>query len=316
MEIAPPVIKNGRKLPLASGFRNRSGDKLVIFLFLLPAFVLFTVFLAYPIIKSAYYSFFDWSGFGPAVDFVRLDNFKRILTDQVFIKAVVNCFILIVLALLVQLPFSLTLAMMVGRGLRGRAVFRTIFFMPYVLSEVITAAIWLILLNPMPERGFINAVLTLIPGVEPVLWLADPSLVMISIFVVLTWKYFGLHLLLYMAGLQSIPKDIEEAAVIDGANKRQLFFSIILPLLSSTIRTSVYLSVLGSLQQFALIWIMTRGGPVNSSEVMSTYMYRYSFVRFDLGYGSAVAIILLLISLAFSVIYLRAFSQKDYLSGL
>ena len=313
MQIAP-LIKNGRKLQLPSGIRL--GDKFVIILFLLPAFILFTLFLAYPIIKSIYFSFFDWAGFGPAVDFVKLDNFIRILTDPVFLKGVVNCLILIVLALLVQLPFSLTLAMLVGRGLRGRAIFRTIFFLPYVLSEVITAAIWLILLNPMPERGFINAVLTLIPGVDPVLWLADPNLVMIAIFVVLTWKYFGLHLLLYMAGLQNIPKDIEEAAVIDGANKRQLFFGVILPLLSSTIRTSVYLSVLGSLQQFALIWIMTRGGPVNSSEVMSTYMYRYSFVRFDLGYGSAVAIILLLISLIFSVIYLRAFSQKDYLSGL
>ena len=313
MQIAP-LIKNGRKLQLPSGIRL--GDKFVIILFLLPAFILFTLFLAYPIIKSIYFSLFDWAGFGPAVDFVKLDNFIRILTDPVFLKGVVNCLILIFLALLVQLPFSLTLAMLVGRGLRGRAIFRTIFFLPYVLSEVITAAIWLILLNPMPERGFINAVLTLIPGVDPVLWLADPNLVMIAIFVVLTWKYFGLHLLLYMAGLQNIPKDIEEAAVIDGANKRQLFFGVILPLLSSTIRTSVYLSVLGSLQQFALIWIMTRGGPVNSSEVMSTYMYRYSFVRFDLGYGSAVAIILLLISLIFSVIYLRAFSQKDYLSGL
>ncbi|MEX2160468.1 MAG: sugar ABC transporter permease [Anaerolineales bacterium] len=300
----------------ATGFPVRAGDRSVIFFFLLPAFALFFIFLAFPIIKSVYYSFFDWAGFGPAVDVVWLDNFKRILTDQVFIKAVVNCLILIVLALLVQLPFSLALAMLVGRSLRGRAVFRTIFFMPYVLSEVITAAIWLILLNPMPARGFINAVITLIPGADPVLWLADPSLVMISIFVVLTWKYFGLHLLLYMAGLQSIPKEIEEAAVIDGANKRQLFFGIILPLLSSTIRTSVWLSVLGSLQQFALIWIMTRGGPVNSSEVMSTYMYRYSFVRFDLGYGSAVAIILLLISLTFSVAYLRLFPQRDHLSGL
>jgi raffinose/stachyose/melibiose transport system permease protein len=314
MEIAPPS-KDVKGME-ATGFPVRSTDKLIIFLFLLPAFALFTIFLAYPIIKSIYYSVFDWAGFGPAVDVVWLDNFTRILSDQVFIKAVINCLILIALALAVQLPFSLMLAMLVGRGLRGRAVFRTIFFMPYVLSEVITAAIWLILLNPNPERGFINAVITSIPGLDPVLWLADPSLVMVAIFVVLTWKYFGLHLLLYMAGLQNIPKDIEEAAVIDGANKRQLFFGIILPLLSSTIRTSVYLSVLGSLQQFALIWIMTRGGPVNSSEVMSTYMYRYSFVRFDLGYGSAVAIILLVISLVFSVIYLRLFSQRDYLSGL
>jgi raffinose/stachyose/melibiose transport system permease protein len=314
MEVAP-VRKKVSGLQ-STGFPVRSGEKLVIFAFLLPAFLLFTTFLAYPILKSVYYSVFDWAGFGPATDVVWFDNFTRILTDQVFIKALVNGLILVVLALLIQLPFSLTLAMMVGRGLKGRAIFRTIFFMPYVLSEVITAIIWLSILNPDPSRGFINAVLASIPGVEPVLWLADPGIVMISIFVVLTWKYFGLHLLLYMAGLQNIPKEIEEAAVIDGADKRQLFFGIILPLLYSTIRTSVYLSVLGSLQQFALVWIMTKGGPVNSSEVVTTYMYRYSFVRFDLGYGSAVAIILLLISLTFSTIYLRVFSQKDYLSGL
>lgn len=314
MDIAP--TRDRSEFESRAGFSLRVGDRLIIPIFLLPAFVLFTVFMAYPIIKSVYYSFFDWAGFGPAVDFVSIENFKRILTDQVFIKALTNGAILIGLSLLLQLPFSMGLAMLVGRNLRGKTIFRTIFFLPYVLSEVITAAIWLILLNADPTRGTFNVLITnLFPNAKPVLWLADPSIVMISIFVVLTWKYFGLHLLLYMAGLQNIPKEIEDAALIDGANKRQLFFSIILPLLSSTIRTSVYLSVLGSLQQFALVWIMTRGGPVNASEVMSTYMYRYSFVRFDLGYGSAVAIIMLLISLAFSIVYLRAFSQRDYLSG-
>lgn len=314
MEIAP--AGNSGELQAETGSKLRLGDRLVILLFLLPAFALFVLFLAYPIIKSVYYSFFDWAGFGPAVDFVWIENFRRIFSDQVFIKSVINCLILIVLSLGAQLPFSLALATLVGKSLKGRAVYRTIFFMPYVLSEVITAAIWLILLNPNPSRGFINAMITLIPGAEPVLWLADPNLVMFSIFVVLTWKYFGLHLLLFMAGLQNIPKELEEAARIDGANGRQLFFGITLPLLSSTIRTSVFLSVLGSLQQFALVWIMTRGGPVNASEVMSTYMYRYSFVRFDLGYGSAVAIIMLAISLIFSAAYWRIFSQKDYLSGL
>lgn len=316
MKSTPFFGKSGTtQLPEKSGRRNRLGDRIVLISFLLPAVILFTVFLAYPILKSIYFSFFDWAGFGPATDFVSINNFKRIFADPVFIKALLNGLVIIGLSLVVQLPFSLTLAMLVGRSLRGRAFFRTIFFLPYVLSEVITSAIWLILFNPMPDRGFLNAVLTSF-GFDPVLWLADTNLVMISIFFVLTWKYFGLHLLLYMAGLQAIPKEIEEAAVIDGANKIQLFFKIIFPLLYSTIRTSVYLSVLGSLQQFALVWIMTRGGPVNASEVMATYMYRYSFVRFDLGYGSAVAIIMLTFSLAFSVIYLRVFSQKDYLSGL
>ena len=142
-------------------------DNLTIVLFLAPAFVLFLVFLVYPIFRSAYYSLFDWNGLGPAVDFVGLDNFKQILTDKVFMKAVRNGLLIVVLSLVIQLPLSLALAIMVGRDLPGRAFFRTIFFMPYVLSEVITAIIWMSLFNPDPERGFINALLVLIPGVNP-----------------------------------------------------------------------------------------------------------------------------------------------------
>jgi raffinose/stachyose/melibiose transport system permease protein len=295
---------------------RRVQDNLTVVLFLLPAFVLFLIFVVYPIFQSIYYSFFNWSGFGPAVDFVALDNYERILTDRIFMKAVGNGLLIVVLSLTLQLPLSLALALMVGRDLPGRAFFRTIFFMPYVLSEVITGIMWLILYNPDPERGFINAVLTLIPGVKPQPWLGNPDTVLVCLFVVLTWKYFGLHMLLYMAGLQNIPREIEEAARIDGANRRQLIAYITLPLLGDTIRTSVYLSVLGSLQVFALVWIMTKGGPVNASEMMATYMYRFGFVRFWLGYGSAVAIVMLLISLAFSLTYQRLVRQPEYLGSI
>ena len=120
-------------------------------------------------------------------------------------------------------------------------------------------------------------------------------------------------MLLYMTGLQGIPVEIEEAALIDGASKVQMTTHVTLPLLGGTIRTSAYLSVLGSLQVFALVWIMTKGGPVNASELMSTYMYRFSFVRFELGYGSAVAIVMLIISLIFSLSYRRILTQPDYL---
>jgi len=301
-------------LPRKTSSARRLQDKLTIVLFLLPAIVLFSIFLVYPIFQSVYYSLFSWKGFGPAVDFIGLNNFKRILTDWIFIKAVGNGLLIVVLSLTIQLPLSLALALMVGRNLRGRAFFRTIFFMPYVLSEVITGIMWLILYNPDSKRGFINALLTLIPGLKAQPWLGDTRTVLLAIFVVLTWKYFGFHMLLYLAGLQNIPPEIEEAALIDGVNKRQMITYITIPLIGSTIRTSVYLSVLGSLQVFALVWIMTKGGPVNASEVMSTYMYRFSFVRFQLGYGSAVAIVMLLISLVFSLAYLRLVRQADYLS--
>jgi raffinose/stachyose/melibiose transport system permease protein len=131
-------------------------DYLTIFLFLAPAFALFIVFLVYPIVQSAYYSMFNWKGFGPAVDFVGLDNFRRILTDKIFMKAVGNAILIVAFSLTIQLPLSLGLAIMVGRDLPGRAFFRAALFMPYVLSEVITAIIWLGLFNPDPQRGFIK----------------------------------------------------------------------------------------------------------------------------------------------------------------
>ncbi len=195
---------------LPASFEN----SLTIFLFLLPALVFFLIFVIYPILQSVYYSLFNWKGFGPAVDFVGLDNYQRILTDQVFLKAVRNGLLIVVLSLTLQLPLALALALMVGRDLPGRAFFRIIFFMPYVFSEVITAIMWLGLLNPDPDRGFINALLVLIPGCQ------GPSLVgqhrrpvLACIFVVLTWKYFGFYMLLFMAGLQNIPAEIEEAAL-------------------------------------------------------------------------------------------------------
>ncbi|MDK2981078.1 MAG: raffinose/stachyose/melibiose transport system permease protein [Chloroflexota bacterium] len=299
--------------PSAGG--RRKNDRIVIVLFLLPALVLFLLFVIYPIFRSAYFSTFNWKGFGPAVDNIGLENYKKILTDEVFLKAVKNVLLIIALSLGIQLPMALILAVLVGRDLPGRSLFRTIFFLPYVLSEVNTAIMWMLLYNADPARGFLNAVMVQL-GFEPVAWLADMKVVIFAIFVTLTWKYFGFHMLLYLTGLQNIPREIEEAALIDGATPLQNFFYITLPLLGSTIKTSVYMSVLGSIQQFILVWVMTKGGPVNASETMATYMYRFGFVRFQLGYGSAVAIIMFILCMIFSLLYQGLTRKPDYLTGL
>ena len=262
-----------------------------------------------------YFSTFNWNGLGPAVKFVGLRNFQQILVDKLFIKALVNVLLLVVLSLGVQLPLALGLAVMVGRNLPGRGLFRTFFFLPYVLSEVNVAIMFLLLYNPNPERGLLNAVVVLF-GAKPIGWLSNPNLVLFSIFVAITWKFFGFHMLLYLAGLQNIPVELEEASRIDGANSFQNFWYITLPLLGSTIRTSVYLSVLGCLQEFVLVQVMTRGGPVNASEVLSTYMYRFGFIRFQLGYGSAVALYMFFFCLIFSLIYQYLTRKPDYLTGL
>jgi raffinose/stachyose/melibiose transport system permease protein len=310
-----PTAQQRLNLRKTSGMPRRFRDRLVIALFLLPALILFFLFVIYPIFRSMYFSTFNWKGFGPAVDYIGLDNYRKILTDDVFLKAIKNVLIIIVLSLGIQLPLALILAVLVGRDLPGRAVFRTIFFLPYVLSEVNTAIMWMLLYNPDPERGFLNAIMGLL-GLPSVAWLANMQIVIYAVFVTLTWKYFGFHMLLYLTGLQNIPHEIEEAALIDGANPIQNFFYITLPLLGSTIKTSVYMSVLGSIQQFIIVWVMTRGGPVNASETMATYMYRFGFVRFQLGYGSAVAIIMFILCMIFSLLYRGLTRKPDYLTGL
>ncbi|MDD3818857.1 MAG: sugar ABC transporter permease [Actinomycetota bacterium] len=293
--------------------RRFSSDRIKVFLFLIPAAVLLLVFLVIPIFQCLYYSLFNWNGMGPAEDFIGIINYKKIISDNVFLRALGNTFAIVGLSLFVQLPLALFLAIMIGRGIKGRAFYRTVFFLPYVLSETITAVMWRILYNPDPSRGFINAVFQAF-GWKMQDWLGNMNLVLFSIFIVLTWKYIGFHMLLYITGLQNIPRDVEEAALIDGVNKRQMLTYITLPLLGGTIRTSAYLSVLGSLQVYAIVWIMTKGGPVNASEVLSTYMYRFSFVRFQLGYGAAVAIVMLIISLIFSVTYMSITRRTEHIA--
>lgn len=297
-----------------SGPPRRFEDRFVIALFLLPALVLFILFVIYPIFRSAYYSTFDWKGLGPAVKYIGLNNFQKIFADKVFIKAIQNVLIIIVCSLGLQLPLAMLLAVMVGRTLPGRAVFRMIFFLPYVLSEVNTGIIWMLLYNSDPDRGLINGILVGL-GLNSVNWLADMNVVLFAVFITLTWKFFGFHMLLYVTGLQNIPMEIEEAARMDGASSFQNFFFITLPLLGGTIKTSVYMSVLGSIQQFILVWIMTRGGPVNASETMATYMYRFGFVRYQLGYGAAVAIIMFIVCMVFSLVYRHLTRKPDYLTG-
>jgi raffinose/stachyose/melibiose transport system permease protein len=310
-----PAAKGAFTTSGSSSTKRKFRNGLGIFLFLLPALVIFLLFVIYPIYRSVYFSTFNWNGMGPAVNNVGLGNYQKIFADTIFLKSILNVLIIIVLSLGAQLPAAMLLAVLVGRKLPGRAIFRTIFFLPFVLSEVNAAIMWMLLYNSDPERGFINGILVAL-NLQPVNWLADMNVVLIAIFITLTWKYFGFHMLLYVTGLQNIPTEIEEAARMDGANSFQNFFYITLPLLSSTIKTSVYMSVLGSIQQFILVWIMTKGGPVNASEVMATYMYRFGFVRFQLGYGSAVAIIMFILCVIFSLVYQAMTRKPDYLSGL
>ncbi len=292
--------------------RRQLNKGLLITLFLLPGMLIFLIFLLIPITESFGLSLYNWNGLGPMTNYIGLNNYAALFKDAKFIASIEHSFALMSLSLMIQLPLALGLALLVGRGeLRGRRFFRGLLFIPFVFSEVISAIIWLYVWKS--GNGLANVVLsTLIPNFTPISWLGDRTTVLFGIFAVITWKYFGFHMILYMAGLQSIPKDLEDAARVDGASEADVLRKITLPLLGSTIRLTIFLSVLGSFQQFVIIEVMTLGGPVNASEVLATFLYKYGILSLKLGYGSAVAIVLFAITLVFSLGYQRVILRRDY----
>jgi raffinose/stachyose/melibiose transport system permease protein len=276
----------------------------------LPSVIVYVLFVLLPMTRAIWFSLYSWNGLGPMDDFVGLDNFRRILTDNVFRMALRHNFQIIVLSLAIQLPIALGAALLIRGNIPGRAMFRTIFFLPYVLSEVITGLVWVFIFRP--QNGLMNNWLgAIFPNYQPQAVLADTNLVMYAIFAVITWKFFGFHMILYIAGLQGIPAELEDAARVDGASPMRVLRDITLPLLGPTVRISIFFSVLGSLQFFDLMWIMTRGGPVNASETMATYMYQFGFIRFQLGYGAAVSLVIFAICFVFSIGYQRFVMRRD-----
>jgi raffinose/stachyose/melibiose transport system permease protein len=309
--MAPSTPSIAQSLAAERRPRMRWEQVITIAGFLLPAALIYIGLVLFPVAQAIYYSFFRWNGLGPLENFVGLNNYVRALSDGAFRSALSHNLQIVVMSLGIQIPLALGLALLIREITWGRALFRTLFFLPFVLSEVVTGVIWNFIYRP--EGGLITTLLsTIFPGMANAALLANPNTVLYALFVVITWKFFGYHMVLFIAGLQNIPNEIEEAAAIDGCNRLQALRYITLPLMGSTIRLSVYLSVLGSLQFFDLIWVMTGGGPVGASETMATYLYRFGFQRFQLGYGSAVAVIMFLICFSFSLLYQRFAMRRDF----
>jgi raffinose/stachyose/melibiose transport system permease protein len=304
---APPLLLDNRRTPAR---QDKFRKTLTIVAFVLPALLVYVGFVLYPIVQAAFYSLYEWKGLGPLQNFIGIENYRRVLGDSVFQMAIRHNLIIVALSLCIQLPFALAVALLIRGNVPGRALFRTIFFLPYVLSEVITAIVWVFIFRP--DTGLINVILgAIVPGFETRGFLGNPETVLIAVFIVITWKYFGFHMILYLAGLQSIPSELEDAARVDGATPLRVLRDITLPLLSPTIRVSIFFAVLGSLQFFDLIWVMTKGGPTNGSNTMATYMYTFGFQRFQLGYGAAVTLVIFLICFGFSLAYQRFVMRRD-----
>lgn len=285
---------------------------LAVFLFLLPALALFIGILIAPIIKSAYYSLFDWNGMGE-MTFLGLANYKELFTSKAigFMKALLNACILAALSVFIQLPVSLGLALALGRGIKGEKPFLSIYFMPVLISTVVIGQLWLKIYNP--DYGLLNSALTKM-GLENLchIWLGDKKTALLSVFVPTLWQYVGYHMLLMYAGVKGVSPDIREAARIDGATEGQVNRYIVIPVIKPILKVSVIFAVTGSLKSYDLIYVLTpNGGPKHSTEVPSLRLFEMLIARNRYGMGSAIAVIMIILCFAFAVLISQAFKERN-----
>ncbi|MBL7260181.1 carbohydrate ABC transporter permease [Paractinoplanes lichenicola] len=276
-----------------------------------PAILVFVSFVIFPVLMAAYYGFYKWKGYGVPTNFVGLDNYKTILQDTAFHEALWHNAEILVLSLVLQGPVAIGLALLLNRRMRGQSAIRVLIFVPYVISEVITGTAWALILQ---TNGAGNDILSSIGlGALTEDWLADPKLAIWSLMFILTWKYVGFAVILFLAGMQNIPDELAEAAAVDGASFWQIQRHITLPLLGPTIRIWAFLSIIGSLQLFDLVYIIW-GQYVASTagtSTMATYMVVEGRNAANYGYGNAVAVVLFVISMVIALIYQRFVLRRD-----
>jgi len=279
-----------------------------ILIFLPPALLLFTVFVALPMVEAGWYSFFNWNGYGRPERFVGLANYGYLVNNAVFLRALANNGLIIVVSLVIELPLALAVAMMVAGRIVGAAWFRMIFFLPYVLADVGAGLVWRYMFDG--DYG-LAAAITGGLGLQPVYLLADKDWAFTAILIVIVWKYFGFYMMLFVAGLQGIDKSLLEAAEMDGASSFQRFRYITVPQLGPMIRLSIFFSVIGSLQLFDIVVPLTGGGPFDTTHTMVSFLYYFGITRMRVGFGSAVGVALFFICVTFAIVYQRNFMRDD-----
>ncbi|NUT34605.1 MAG: sugar ABC transporter permease [Hamadaea sp.] len=263
---------------------------------------------------AVYYSLFRWSGYGWPTEFKGLENYfgeYGAFRDPIFLDALRNNAIILVGSLVLQGPLALGMALLLNRNFRGRSLFRLLVFVPYVLSEVTVGIMWQLILL---RGGTADSLLTgLGLGSLTTGWLSDPDVVIWTMLFILTWKYTGFALILFLAGLANVPQELTEAAAIDGASWWQTQRYVTLPMLGSTIRIWMFLSMIGSLQVFDVIWVASTPAvrSLGASNSMATYMVDHGFNSREWGYGNAVAVILFVIAFIAALVFQRFVLRRD-----
>ncbi|AXI10413.1 sugar ABC transporter permease [Oceanobacillus zhaokaii] len=309
---ALPISSNAKqqgrnRKPIFKGWK----DTIVGYIFISPMFIGTSILVIFPILATIFLSFTDWNfitGVG-GFNFIGLENFKTLLGDDIFIKSLIHNFILL-LVVPIGLLISLTLAVIINNHVYFKDVFKVVYFMPYISSVVAVAIVFQVLFHP--TMGPINQLLLSLGVENPPGWIADTNFALISVMVILIWMNIGFQLIIYLAGLQNIPKELYEAAEMDGASAWYKFRKITVPLVSPTTFLLLVTGFISTFKVFDLIVVLTNGGPANSTSVPVFYLYQQAFIELKTGYSSAIALILLVLVLL--ITFLQWLGQKKWVN--
>ncbi len=286
----------------------RTNWKITPYLFLLPALILLAVFFFIPFFQTIIYSFQDYSKdiYNPA--FGTLSNYKALISSPLFIKSILNTFYFLLLTTPFLVIFPLFLAILINQKIRGKTLYKLIIYLPVVVSIVVVAIAFKWLYAPNGLLNYFMEVLNL-PAID---WLSSPKVAMTSVAMVTIFKGVGYYMMIYLASLMSVPKELYEAAEIDGANEFQKHMTVSVPHLMPTIALVSTISAISALKVFVEIYVMTKGGPLDSTKTMVYYIYERAFENLDIGLASAACVVLLLIVMVFSIINILCFERKKY----
>jgi len=285
--------------------------KWIILLSIIPI-TIYTIIVIIPLISSFYYSFTNWNGFNPDYKFVGFANYLKVFQDNIFKLSIKNTLIWMIAAFILPVVSGLGIALILHERIRFANFYKSLFYLPICLSLAVIGQVWIWIYQP--DWGLINTVLRSI-GLDhfAIAWLANKNTALYSVIIAWSWQQVGLAMVIFLAGLTSIPAELTEAAEIDGASYWQSLRYVVVPLLSPATTVVIALSIINSLKSFDVVYMMTGGGPFHSSDTLAMFMYNESFKKYFMGYGSAIAVVLFLIAMVIISIYFRQVRQLEHL---
>lgn len=278
------------------------------YLFLLPAAVVLVIFFFIPFFQTFLLSFLDYSHNIYKPEFIGLENYINLFKNPIFYKVLWNTFIYLFVAVPILAIVPLFLAILINQKIKGVTLYKILIYLPVIVSIVVAAIAfkWL-----YADQGILNYLVTKL-GMEPIGWLTDPNYALYSVIIVTIWKGIGYYMIIYLAALMSVPKELYEACDIDGANFLTKHLTVTVPHIMPTIALVTTISAISAMKVFAEIYVMTKGGPLNSSKTIVYYIYERAFENLDLGFASAMAVVLLIIVMIFSLVNILCFERNKY----